>query len=372
MTESQIVEFKESWRDEYLKHICAFSNTEGGTLFIGIKDNGEVVRVKKVKKLLEDIPNKVVQVLGVTVSAQVKTKDYYETIEISVPASSVPISLYGKFYVRSGSTVQELKGHELRDFILRKDNITWDEIIVPGATLDDLDKEAIIKFAAKAANANRLPYEVASDKAEVILRNLDLINEKDELTRAAVLLFRKRSGQYIRTAIVKIGRFGESDADLISHDVIEGNLFEQVDNIMDILRIKYLHSIISYEGLYRKETLEYPEDALREAILNAIVHRDYGDQSDITIKVFNNRIVIWNSGTLIAPLNIEKLMETHPSKRRNSLVANAFFRTGQIEAWGRGIKLMINECKIAKLPNPTIEEHIGGILVTFFVNATPT
>lgn len=149
MTENQHTEWKESWRDEHMKHVCAFSNAQGGTLFVGIADNGAVIGVKDAKKLLEDIPNKAVQLLGVTVSARVRREEGRDVIEIGVPLSSVPISLHGRFYIRSGSTSQELRGHELRDFILRKDNITWDEITVTGATLDDLDQTAIVRFAPK-------------------------------------------------------------------------------------------------------------------------------------------------------------------------------------------------------------------------------
>jgi ATP-dependent DNA helicase RecG len=365
MNESQRTEWKESWRDEHLRHICAFANAQGGMLIIGVRDDGEVVGARNAKKLLEDIPNKAVQLLGVTVSARVRREDGKDVVEIAVPASSVPISLHGRFYLRSGSTSQELRGHELRDFILRKDNLTWDEIAVPGATMKDLDEIAIVRFAARAALAHRLPYDAAQDDPESVLGKLGLVSDGGELTRAAVLLFGRRPRKHIRSAQVKIGRFGKSPADLISHDVIEGNLLDMPETIMSILRTKYLHSPISYEGLVRKETLEYPEKALREAILNAIVHRDYGVDTDITISIYADRITIWNFGALMAPLTVEMLKKEHPSRRRNSLVAEAFFRAGHIEAWGRGIAMMVGECRSAGLPEPKVEEYAGGVQITF-------
>ena len=169
--------------------------------------------------------------LGITIAGELHRRENKEVIEIVVPPSSVPISLYGRFYIRSGSTVQELHGHELRDFILRKDNTTWDEIIVAEASIADLDKTSIKRFATKAAQENRLPYDAANDDPSAILRKLDLMRENGELTRAAVLLFGKRPRKYIRSALVKIGRFGHSPADLISHDVIEGNLLDMPDTI---------------------------------------------------------------------------------------------------------------------------------------------
>jgi len=366
MKEDQQIEFKESWRDEFLKHICAFANSKGGRLFIGIKDDGTVIGVKDSKKLLEDIPNKAIQLLGIVIDIDAIHKNGFDIIEITVITSSVPISFRGKYFIRSGSTVQELYGSKLREYILRKDNITWDEISVPLAQIDDLDEILIQRFVSKAVSANRLSTDALNDDIELNLKKLDLIKDNGELTRAAVLLFGSRPHKYIRTATVRIGRFGRSDADLINHDIIEGNILEMPDRIIEILRTKYLPSPISYQGLERIEQLQYPEKALREAVLNAIVHRDYGEQTDITIHIYNNRLVIWNSGTLISPLNVEMLKIKHPSKRRNAIIANIFFRIGYIEAWGRGTILMTEEMKKLHLPEPLIEEFAGGIQISFF------
>ena len=268
--------------------------------------------------------------------------------------------------------MQELSGHELRRFILQKDNISWDEITVPDAQINDLDEPLVMRFLSKAIDARRLSAAANKEDISLLLNKLDLLSDKGELTRAAILLFGKRPHKYIRTATVKLGRFGASDTDLISHDIIEGNILEMPDRILELLRTKYLSSPIYYEGIERKERLEYPEKALREALLNAIVHRDYGEQTDITIRVYDNKIVFWNSGSLIAPLNLEMLKQEHPSKRRNPLIANAFFRYGYIEAWGRGILLMMEEAAKAGLPEPALEEYAGGIQVTFLKSSTET
>ena len=370
MNENQYIEFKESWRDEYLKHICAFANSHGGSLFIGVKDDGTVIGVKDFKKLLEDIPNKVVQLLGIIIDIDTKFTNDKNIIEIIVSPSSVPISFHGKYFIRSGSTVQELHGQKLREFILKKDNITWDEITVSLAKIEELDSHLIRQFIAKAVNANRLSIEALNNDITFTLKNLDLIKENGEITRAAILLFGIRPAKYIRTAIIKIGRFGNTSADLISQDIIEGNIIEMPDKIIEILRTKYLYSPISYKGLERIETLEYPEKAIREAVLNAIVHRDYGEQTDITIRIYENKLVIWNSGTLISPLTIDMLLKEHPSKRRNALIANIFFRIGYIEAWGRGLIQMNDVVEKANLPQPVIEEYAGGMQLTFFKDLT--
>jgi len=113
MKESQRIEFKVSWRDEYLKHLCAFANTQGGSLFIGVADDGSVAGLKESRKLLEDIPNKAINYLGIIVDVHLIEKDGKEYLEIIVLQSSVPIAFKGVYYVKSGSTKQELKGAEL-------------------------------------------------------------------------------------------------------------------------------------------------------------------------------------------------------------------------------------------------------------------
>ncbi len=181
--------------------------------------------------------------MGITVDLELKDYNNKELIEIAVTPVSVPISYHGKYYIRSGSTVQELSGHELRRFILQKDNISWDEITVPDAQINDLDESLIMRFLSKASEAKRLTSAAAKEDLRLMLNKLDLLNDKGELTRAAILLFGIRPNKYIRTATVKLGRFGASDTDLISHDIIEGNLLEMPDRILDLLRTKYLSSL---------------------------------------------------------------------------------------------------------------------------------
>lgn len=325
LTENQYIEFKESWRDEFLKHICAFANTKGGNLIIGISDNGNVTGVQNSKKIIEDIPNKVVQLLGIIVDVELKTLNNKEIVEIIVSPSAVPISFLSKYYIRSGSTVQELHGQKLREFILKKDNITWDEIEIPDANINELDFNVIKRFNSKAIDSKRLTADAINEGIELTLQKLDLIKENGRLTRAAILLFGRRPHKYIRTATVKIGKFGRSGADLISHDIIEGNILDMPERILDLLRTKYLHSPFTYVGIERKEQLEYPEKALREAVLNAIVHRDYGEQTDITISILENKLILWNSGTLISPLSIDMLRKNILQKEEMPLLQIFFF-----------------------------------------------
>ncbi|MCR4293224.1 MAG: ATP-binding protein [Candidatus Kuenenia sp.] len=141
MKESQNTEFKTAWRDEYLKWICGYANADGGILYIGKDDNGNVVGLTHIKKLLEDIPNKVRDILGIMVDVNLKSDEGEEYLEVVVDPYPYPVSFKGEYHYRSGSTKQELKGAALDRFLLRKQGRHWDGVPVPYVRLADFDKK---------------------------------------------------------------------------------------------------------------------------------------------------------------------------------------------------------------------------------------
>jgi ATP-dependent DNA helicase RecG len=369
MPEHQNIEWKESWRDEYLKWIAGFANADGGTLVIGKNDKGKIVGVDKAKKLTEDLPNKIKNMLGLLPEVNFLEKADKEYIEIIVEPSKSPVSYKGQFYLRRGSTNQLLEGIALSDLMLEKSNMDWDEITVSGASIDDIDPQAIEVFKEGAISEGRIPSLTESTSTEKILRNLKLMTTDGNLTRAAMLLFGKDPRDTEFTAYLKIGKFGASSADLIIQDVVESNAFELADKALEILDAKYIISPISYERLRRIERPEYPYQAIREILFNAIIHREYRT-TPITIKVYPDRLRIWNIGTLPQGLTIEDLKKDHDSYPRNHLMANAFYLGGHIESWGRGTVKVMEECEKYGLPEPLIEEVGGGIAVTLYKNKT--
>jgi ATP-dependent DNA helicase RecG len=235
---------------------------------------------------------------------------------------------------------------------------------VPGAALDDIDEETVRQFLQKAISNKRISEHAVSSDTLTLLKNLDLINEKGEFLLAALLLFGKRPKKYAPAAYFKIGRFGRSPSDLLFQDTVEGNILDMANTVMEILNRKYLIRPISYEGLLRKEPLEYPEQALREAILNAIIHKDYHGTT-IFLSLYDNQLAIWNPGKLPDSLTVDQLKSKHRSVPRNRLIADVFFMAGYIEAWGRGIDMMIEGCREYGIPDPVIVEEQEGISVTF-------
>jgi ATP-dependent DNA helicase RecG len=366
MPESQNIEWKESWRDEYLKWICGFANAKGGKIIIGKNDKGDVIGIDKYKKLMDDIPNKIQNQLGIVCDVDLKEYEDKKHIEIDVKPYDVPISYQGKYHYRSGSTKQELKGNALNEFLLKKAGKTWDDVIEPRASLDDIDISAIEAFKKGATSSKRMPFIAEENDIEPILDNL-LLLENGQLKRSAILLFGKNPCRFYINAYVKIGRFGQTDDDLLFQEVVEGNAYQLADKTLDILDKKFLVSPISYQGLQRVEKWEYPYEAIREVILNAIVHRDYMG-APIQISVYDDKLIVWNEGSLPNDLSIEDLKKKHSSRPHNPILAGTFFKGGLIEAWGRGTIKIINECKKAGLPEPIIESASGGISITLRKN----
>jgi ATP-dependent DNA helicase RecG len=366
MPESQNIEWKESWRDEYLKWICGFANAKGGKIIIGKNDNGEIVGVAKAKRLMEDIPNKIQTQLGIICDVDLKEEDGKEYIEIDVKPYDVLISYQGKYHYRSGSTKQELKGNALNNLLLKKAGKTWDDVVEPRANVADIDLSAIEAFKKGATVSKRLPFIAEEENLEQILDNL-LLLEDGSLKRSAILLFGKNPCRFFINAFVKIGRFGQTDDDLRFQEIVEGNTFQLADKVLEVLDRKFFVSPISYKGLQRVESWEYPYEAIREVILNAIVHRDYMG-APIQISVYDDKLIVWNEGSLPEDLTFEDLKKKHSSRPHNPILASAFFKGGLIEAWGRGTIKIINECKKAGLPEPIIEYSSGGISVTILKN----
>ncbi len=362
--ECQNVEYKRSWKDEYLKWICGFANAQGATMFFGVDDDLELHGLQNAKRLLEDIPNKITTTMGLAVDVDLHEQDGLDYLEVTIVPSNVPVSYRGKYYYRSGSTLQELTGTALTDFLMRKLNITWDAATEKSATIDDISPEAVKYFLNAAIREGRINHSARDLSIEQLLRNLHLINEENgQLTLAALLLFGKDVERWNMTVAFRLGRFGKSQADLILQDRIVCPLIEMPDRVIVTLRSKYLVSPIHYEGLRRKEPLEIPEDGLREMLCNSLIHRDYTG-TFVQMKVFDDHITLWNGGTLPPGYTVENLMKPHESHPRNRLIANVFYLAGFIEAWGRGYEKIREAFQKENLEIPVFEEVRGGIMAT--------
>ncbi len=252
--ESQNIEFKSNWRDEYLKAICSFANTDGGKLTIGVDDRGNPVGVRNAGKLMEDIPNKVRNKLGIIPSVEIESIKSKEVINVLINPSSVPISYHGKFYIRSGSTVQELKGKGLTRFLISKSDRDWDEYIEERAAINDISSEAIERF--KEIAVKRLPFVKEEKDIVKFLEKLNLL-ENGKLKRAAILLFGKNPKKFFTGAFIKVGKF------LTDTDIVSSNERQ----IKSLMYVKEKGKITNKE--YRK-LAELSDEGARKDLVNLV------------------------------------------------------------------------------------------------------
>ena len=358
--EDQNIEFKESWNStELLKWVCGFANAKGGRMYIGVRDDGEVLGLSNSKKLMEDIPNAIVSAFGMYDAEVNLLRDGEKKyIEIIIPRSKVILDYKGVSYIKIGTTLQTMKGDSLRQSVLSRGNLSWDAYTVDGINIEDLDEESFRIFREEATKANILSGVNLDDRYS-ILKELELI-EDGRLTRAAVLLFHPSPYKVFPGSYVQIGRFA-SEADILYQDEIKGSLMVLCKAIIRALNTNYKYNLISYDRTTRHETQPYPDVAVREGIYNALMHNDWSACQPITIKVFDLKMEISNRAVL--PLGWT--MEHHDSMHINPLISNAFKYAGFVEKFGTGIPKMLNACRMDGNPEPEYKVYEKSLSLIF-------
>lgn len=287
-------------------------------------------------------------------------------VMFQIPAApkGIPIAYQGHYYGRDGESLVALNLHEIE--VIRAQalqNGDWSAETVACATMNDIDSEAVKYFVNEGIESDRLPKSTKRESVQKVLDGLNLIAPNGQLRRAAIILFGKNPLKFFPGVRFRIGRFGQSGTDLLSQDVVDGNVIQMADRVVEILKNKYLVSTMEYDGLKRREVLEIPVKALREILYNALAHKDYSG-TDIQMQVFSDCVVVWNEGQLPAGYSLETLMQPHKSRARNQMIADVFFRAGFIEAWGRGIGIVYDEMSAKGLKMPVWKSICGGIEVT--------
>lgn len=362
MSENQNTEWKQSWRDEYLKWICGFANAQGGKIYIGTKDDGSVIGVKGAKKLLEDIPNKIQNKLGIVADVNLLTNNGLEYIEIVVNPCAFPVNCDGEYHYRSGSTKQQLRGNALTDFLMSKTGMKWDAATVSNIAVEDLDKESFDIFKREALRSGRMTKEDLDIPNEELLEKLDLMID-GKLKRAGALCFYRTPEKVIGGCYVKIGKFEGSE--LLYQDEVHGSLLLMADRVIDLIYLKYLKASISYYKETRVETYPFARDAVREAVFNALIHCNWADNVPIQIRIEDDVMFVGNCSMLPFGWTAETLMGSHTSKPYNPDIARVFYRAGYIESWGRGIQKICDACKALGAEEPEYIVHGADIMVKF-------
>jgi ATP-dependent DNA helicase RecG len=247
----------------------------------------------------------------------------------------------------------------------------WETQKAVGITAADLDQEELLRTLRVGVQAGRLPEAALSDPAGALER-LQLLRN-GSITLAAQVLF----GQGVAVlpqCQLRLARFrGIDKREFLDQRQLNGHAFELLEEaILFCQRHLSTAARIPRDRLEREEQLAIPLPALREALVNALCHRDYSQQgAAISLAIFDDRLELWSEGGLPFGLEPEALKGDHASRPRNLLIADVFFRRGLIERWGRGTQVIVEECEQAGCTEPSYRVSGGCFVVTFPLRATP-
>lgn len=352
--EGQFVELKRSVSSSVDREIVAFANSGGGHIIVGADNNGKVVGISDVNdqiSRLESIARNCDPPIPLKISSY--TLDGKEILEVEVPdGEDKPYSCASGFFLRSGASTQKMKRDEIVEFLYSVGQVRWDEKSCKDFRYpDDFDEEAFRYFLDSAKITS------AGMSSEDLLINIGVArNTRERLifNNAGVLFFAKEPIRFLRHNIVDcILLAGTDKLEILDRKELKGNLMENVKQAMIFLK---MHLPLRYEikGLKRKEFLEIPEEALREAILNAIIHRDYHfDTAWITVEIYRDRVEISDPGGLPPGMHPEDLGKK--SVHRNKIIADLFHRMGEVEKAGSGINRIRDLLATSGLSEPGFE-----------------
>ena len=352
MPESETLEYKKSLAElkEGIISIAAILNKHRhGELWYGVRNDGTAVGVTANEKTLRDLSQAIASHIEPKIYPHVgiAVRDGASCIKVTFKGKEAPYFAYGRAYMRVADEDRQLSAKELENLILAKnrDRLYWDsEVSTIG--LDDLDDAKLKRFVERAG--------LTWDSQVNALEKLGLIKD-GRLLNAAPLFFAGTATMQLRCAV-----FATTDsATIIDRHDFDGDMLELIEEAQKYI-LKNIHIGMRLKGLYREDVPEISSEAMREAIINAFCHRDYRDQDYVQIAVFKNRVEIRSPGGLYDDMTIEKMLHGNVSKRRNPLIANLLRRIQMVEAWGRGMPLILKNA-----PNVTFRE-ISNIFIASF------
>lgn len=372
--ENREVEFKTTTAEIHkaCRTLCAFLNSRGGIVLIGVKNNGHPIGQMVTDPTCQEIANNIRKIepsAPVEVSYIPLGEKF--VIAMEVPAGDhMPYVFDGRPYYRVENETIIMPQHLYEQLLVKRGqlNHSWEEFVSDEYSIDDLDHDEIYKMVKHGIEAGRVPDDAMNESVSDILSSLELM-KNDKLINAAIILFAKKVTPIYPQCMIKMARFrglNESE-DFLDNQQFHGNAFKIMEEANAFMR-KHL----SIAGFYQSDSFvrvdkpTLPVLVVREALINAICHKDYNQRSSaITLAIFDNRMELWNNGTLPRELKIEDLKIKHKSYPRNKLMAKTFFKKGLIETWGTGTTKMVERCREHGNPDPVFEEYSGGISVQF-------
>ena len=354
--ESAFVEFKTSFQKEVIETLTAFANTQGGTVLMGVSDVGQIVGVTVQTETVQGWINQCKQITSPRLIPDIELVEIEDKTVAIVSIAEYPIkpvACKGRYFKRVGNANHQMSATEISDAHIKLINSSWDYHPDPEHTMASISEPKVQAFAdAIKVDA---PFNTVLEKFELV--------KQGRPTFACHLLFSKND---VFLSTIEAGRFASPT--LIKDSITSRDtLTEQVQRVMDFM-VKHTNKAYIITGNPRREERwDYPMDALREIVINMVVHRDYRSANDSTVKVFDDRIEFFNPGNLLDDLTVEKIKTgNYRSHLRNKQIATIFKELELIEKYGSGVRRVIDAFVAYGLPEPEFEATQGGMAVTVF------
>ena len=346
--ESETVEWKQSlgeWK-EIVETCAAFATSQGGVIFIGVSPKGEGVGVQIGQHSLEELANKIKVNTDPPQFPTIKVEGSEQSTLIKIQIDENPVKpswAFGRPIKRVGRTNQCLRREEAHRLLEVTTGRSWDSLPCPRFTADDVDKMAVRNYLERAGMKLTTPFKD-------LIANARLATHAPGYCNAVVLLFGKIPQRIFISADLKCARFKGTEAiDFLDEQTYEGPLLSQLDNALAFVS-RNTHQAYKITGKPEREIVpEYPDEAVREAIINALCHRDYTSVATVQVRIFDDRLEVWNPGCLPHDITLKMLYHQHHSHPKNPMIAHAFFRARLIEHWGSGTTRIVGACRSHKI-----------------------
>ncbi len=372
--ETNTVEFKKSTAQLHgaVETLCAFLNGTGGIVLLGVNQDGKLLGQDVTDNTQQEIAkelNKIEPFAAIEINYVALGNNKKVIVMQAEKGKHIPYIYDGRAYQRNQSATMRMTQHHYEQLLLERGQLnSWEELTAKECDINDLDHGEIRKAVSDGITVGRIDAGVQSKSIEEILLGWKLMQE-NKINNAAVVLFAKQDMLRYPQCRIKLGRFiGKGERrDLVDSKDFSGNAFYLLSQA-NLFMMNHLPiaSFFDPNQFQRQDKPALPVLAVREAMVNALCHRDYSKRSGmITLAIYDDRLEIWNSGTLPSELKIKNLKDSHHSIPRNERISKVFYDRKFFEGWGSGITTMLRLCREHDVPAPVFGEDTGGFSITF-------
>ncbi len=355
--ESDVLELKREITEDLKKEIIAFANADGGSILIGVEDDGTIVGLSNVDNEMNRITSMIRDAIkpDLTMFVKTRTLNYEEKriIRIDIQrGEKKPYYIASKgmkptgVYIRQGHSIAPVSEEQIRKMIREADGVSYEQ-------LRSLNQELTFEFCKKEFYKRNVPFE------EVQMKTLGLIRHDDNMYSNVGTLLSDQGIHSVKAAVFQ----GESKAVFRDRKEFTGSILKQLEDVYQYIEM-YNRTHGEIKGLYREDKRDYPEIAIRETLLNAIIHREYALSGSTLISIFDDRIEFVSLGGLVSGISVDDI-SYGISLTRNEKIANVFYRLKLVEAYGTGIGKVYESYEMDKR-KPVIEVSDNVFKITLF------